>query len=109
MRHIGFVKWFGDYDRYSGTESPIGFIRFRKEDISFHINDLLSNKRPQKGDLVTFELEDDKRTNKPKAISIKLLDDEEDIEHIKKLAFKSLNVSLRALPVYLNKIDFRRS
>ena len=110
MRHIGFVKWFGDYDRYSETESQIGFIRFRKEDIFFHINDFMSNKRPQKGDLVTFELEDDKKTNKPKAISIKLLDDEEDIECIKKLAFnKSLRVSLRALPIYLNKIGFEEA
>ena len=111
MRQFGFVKWFGAYDSYSQRLSNYGFIdRIKKLDIYVHSADVLNKRYLHKDDLVTFDVELNEETNKIKAVKVKLIEDEDDFELVKKLAFsENERIYLQAFPGHSNRINFEEA
>ncbi|OYD89520.1 hypothetical protein CDG77_18685 [Nostoc sp. 'Peltigera membranacea cyanobiont' 213] len=75
MREIGFIKWFGGYDRQRGRENDFGYIgrEGRTDDIKVYreeVNCLESSLI--EGTLVTFELVINLQTNKQFATNLNL-------------------------------------
>ncbi|MBV6419386.1 MAG: hypothetical protein DAHOPDDO_00602 [Ignavibacteriaceae bacterium] len=119
MREIGHIKWFGGYkptgeydendymEKYK--EINYGFIKpISGEDLFVHKNDVISSTLGlNEGVLVTFGIYFDEKKNKNRAVKVKRINDEEDNELIKKLAFSNSSTYwTQALPVYLDRINF---
>ncbi|MEH2073667.1 MAG: hypothetical protein V7K57_04650 [Nostoc sp.] len=75
MREIGFIKWFGGYDRQRGRENDFGYIgrEGRTDDIKVYREEVhCSESSLIEGILVTFELVINLQTNKQFATNLNL-------------------------------------
>jgi cold shock CspA family protein len=118
MREIGFIKWFGghkptgEFDEEHMEifkEIKYGFIKpVKGKELFVHKNDIISDISIFYEDLlVTFEIFYDEKKEKYKAIKVKKINDEEDIDLVKSLAFHNgSGFWTQALPAYLDRIDF---
>ncbi|MCH7963682.1 MAG: cold shock domain-containing protein [Bacteroidetes bacterium] len=90
-------------------EIEYGFIKpIKGKDLFVHKNDIVSDTGSfNEGLLVTFEVYYDEKKDKYKAIKVKRINDEENVDLVKRLAFhESSDFWIQAFPAYLDRIDF---
>lgn len=76
MREIGFIKWFGGYDRQRGRENDFGYIgrEGRTDDIKVYREEVhCSESSLIEGTSVTFELVINLQTNKQFATNLNFM------------------------------------
>gem|GEM_PF-3445730 len=104
MRHYGFIKSFGKYDRYQDREQDYGFIaRDGQPDIFFHRkHTTCSGRELDEGAAVTFEVVANPRNGKEEARRVCPLNRETDVQVLTAAAHSGENtIRLQAAPKWL--------